>query len=52
MTGGKKEECSAMELDGLVKIRQDAPLTESVAKTDGKIVERRRLIRMTRGAKE
>jgi hypothetical protein len=29
-----------MELDGLIKVRRDAPLPESVSKADGEIVER------------
>jgi hypothetical protein len=29
-----------MELDGLIKVRWDAPLPESVSKADGEIVER------------
>jgi hypothetical protein len=41
-----------MELDGLIKIRRDTPLHESVSKTDGEIVERPRSFRMTRGEKE
>jgi hypothetical protein len=40
MTRGAKEECSTMELDGLIKVRWDALLLESVSKADGKIVER------------
>jgi hypothetical protein len=41
-----------MELDGLIKVRQDAPLRESVSKDAGEIVERQRSIRMARGEKE
>jgi hypothetical protein len=41
-----------MELDGLIKVRRDPPLHESVYKADGKTVERRRSKRMTRGTKE
>jgi hypothetical protein len=29
-----------MELNGLIKIRRDAPLSESVLKAEGEIVER------------
>jgi hypothetical protein len=29
-----------MELDGLIKVRQNAPLSESVSKAVGEIVER------------
>jgi hypothetical protein len=29
-----------MELNALIKIRQDAPLSESVLKTEGEIAER------------
>jgi hypothetical protein len=29
-----------MELDGLIKVRWDAPMSESVSKDDGEIVER------------
>jgi hypothetical protein len=29
-----------MELNGLIKVRQDGPLSESVSKADGEIVER------------
>jgi hypothetical protein len=35
-----------MELDALIKVRQDAPLLESVSKTDSEIVKRCRSIRM------
>jgi hypothetical protein len=41
-----------MELDGLIKVRQDAPLCESLSKADGEIVESQRSIRMTWGTKE
>jgi hypothetical protein len=41
-----------MELNGLVKVRRDAPLPESVSKVDGEIVERQRSKRMAWGAKE
>jgi hypothetical protein len=41
-----------MELNGLIKVRRDALLHESVSKADGEIVERRRSIRMTGGTKE
>jgi hypothetical protein len=39
MTGGK-EQCIPMELDGLIKVRRDAPLQESASKNEGEIVER------------
>jgi hypothetical protein len=29
-----------MELDALIKVRQDAPLHEPVSKADGEVVER------------
>jgi hypothetical protein len=29
-----------MELDGLIKVRRDAPLPESVSKADGEIIKR------------
>jgi hypothetical protein len=29
-----------MELDGLIEVRQNAPLRESVSKADGEIVKR------------
>jgi hypothetical protein len=29
-----------MELDGLIKVRRDAPLLESESKADGEVVER------------
>jgi hypothetical protein len=29
-----------MELDGLIKVRWDAPLSESVSKAKGEIIER------------
>jgi hypothetical protein len=29
-----------MVLDGLIKVRRDAPLSESVSKADGEIAER------------
>jgi hypothetical protein len=41
-----------MKLDGLIKVRRDTPLLESVSKDAGEIVERQRSIRMTRGEKE
>jgi hypothetical protein len=41
-----------MEIDGLIKVRRDAPLRESACKADGKVVERRRSIEMTGGTKE
>jgi hypothetical protein len=28
-----------MELDGLIKVRRDAPLSESLSEADGKIAE-------------
>jgi hypothetical protein len=51
MTGGIKEQCGAMELDGFIKIRLDALFLESVLKADGKIVESFGPIRMTRRTK-
>jgi hypothetical protein len=39
-----------MELDDLVQVGGDAPLSESVVKADGKIIERRGSIKMTRRA--
>jgi hypothetical protein len=41
-----------MELGGLIKVRRDAPLSESVSKAEGEIVERIPSKRMTRGTKE
>jgi hypothetical protein len=41
-----------MKFDGLVKVRQDAPMHESVCKAGSEIVERQRSIRMTGGTKE
>jgi hypothetical protein len=40
-----------MELNGLIKVRRDAPLSESVSEADGEIVEKQWSIRMT-GLKE
>jgi hypothetical protein len=36
-----KEQCSPMELDALIQVRRDAPLSESVSEAEGEIVERR-----------
>jgi hypothetical protein len=41
MTRGTKEECSPMELDALIQVRWDGPLSESVSEAGGEIVERR-----------
>jgi hypothetical protein len=41
-----------VQLDRLIKVRQDASLRESVSNAGGEVVERQRLIRMTRGTKE
>jgi len=40
-----------MEVNGLIKIRQNTLLVKSVIETAGKVVERHGSMRMTRGTK-
>jgi hypothetical protein len=41
-----------MKLDGLIKVRRDASLLESVSKASGEIFESQRSKKMTGGTKE
>jgi len=49
MTRGAECKCSSMEVNGLIKVRQNTLLLKSFLETAGKVVERHGLIRMTRG---
>jgi hypothetical protein len=51
MALGTEFQCSSVQLDCLVQIRQNVPLLESVSKTVGKVVETHGSIRMPGGAK-
>jgi len=43
-----KCQCSSMELDGLIEVRLDTPMPESVSKADGKVIERLGSMRIVR----
>src|SRR5437588_569835 len=48
MTRGTECECSSMEVNGLIQVRQDTPLLKSLLETGGTVVEGRGSRRMTR----
>src|SRR6267154_1461509 len=49
MVGVTEYQCSPMELNELIQVRQDALLLESVSKVAGKVVERNGSVGMAKG---
>jgi hypothetical protein len=49
MARGIEHKSNSLELNGLVQVRQDTPLLKFATKADGKVVERGRPMRMSKG---